>query len=172
MNNNKDVIKVYARPSKRLHWVIAMMFITLLCVGICMGSLPEQLQPRVYFVHKSLGLLVLILMLLRLIVITYFGRPQLPTVVPVWERRVSRAVQYSLYLLLFAMPISGWIMSTASGHTPIALPGIPLNEALSQQADLVHCVLAWVISICVCAHIAFGVRHFYRRDTVFQRMWF
>ena len=171
MQNNRDV-KMYARPSKRLHWVIAMMVITLLCVGFCMGSLPESLQPRVYFLHKSLGLFVLALMLLRLVVIAYFGRPQLPAVVPVWERRMSRAIQYSLYLLLLAMPLSGWIMSSASGHVPIALPGIPLDEPLSQQADLVHCVLAWVISFFVCAHIAFGIRHFYRRDTVFQRMWF
>ncbi len=179
MEHNREVGS-YAFVSKLLHWLIALVVLGMLSIGFFMSSLPDQLQPLVYLLHKSFGLTVLGLMVLRLAAITYYGRPRLPSSVALWEKIASRTIQYSFYALLVVIPLSGWMMSTASGRVPnyfglllLPFPGISLNKTLSHQADVVHCVLAWVLLVTVGLHIAGGLKHLlFNRDQVFQRMWF
>jgi len=173
---HKDV-KKYTFVTKLLHWLIALIVLTMLSIGFFMSSLPDAFKPQVYALHKSFGLTVLALMLLRIVIITYYGRPRLPTRISRLEKISSRAIQYSFYVLLLVLPLSGWIMSTAGGRVPIyfgllalPFPGVSHNQALSSQADLIHCILAWVVLILVLLHIAIGLSH--RRDGLLKRMWF
>jgi cytochrome b561 len=178
MRTNKDVIR-YSSVSKCFHWAIALIVVVLLIVGFLMGELKESIQPTVYTIHKSFGLTVLALMILRLLWITHAGRPPLPVSVPRWEVILSRVVQYSLYFVLIIMPLSGWIMSTAAKHIPvyfglieIPFPGIQPNKPLAEFFNQIHITLAWVIIGLVLLHIAGALKHhFIDKDDVLKSMW-
>ena len=179
MLRHKDVL-VYARASKVLHWLIALIVILMLSLSFFLGSLPEVDQPRGYMIHKSFGLTVLGLMFLRVVWIYYRGRPCLPVTVPRWEVMCARAVQYSFYGLLIAMPVCGWILSVASNHIPqyfalfpLPIPGIAPNETLAHVMDLAHKTMAWLLIALIVLHVAGALKHhFVDKDNVLRRMWF
>ena len=150
----------YAPLSKLLHWLIAGVVLSMLSLGFFMSSLPADIQPSVYTLHKSFGLTVLALMMLRIAAISYYGRPNSPASFAWWKKVLARTIQSCLYALLLIMPLSGWVMSTASGRAPhyfglfsLPMPGIAVNDVLSNQADLMHCVLAWVLLVIVSLHL-------------------
>ncbi len=173
--SHKDVAR-YHVVTKILHWVIGLLVATLLIVGFLL----EDLSPIAYTLHKSFGLVVLALMLLRLWWIHHSGRPDLPAQMPMWEKAFSRLVQYLLYLSLMIMPMAGWIMSTASGHVPqffglfpLPFPGITENKMLADLMKEVHETFAWVIIGLLCFHVAGALKHhFWNKDDVLKKMWF
>ena len=175
MQDHMDV-KVYHPLSKFLHWLIALLVVTLLVVGFLLEDLP----PIAYTLHKSFGILVLALMIGRVLWIRHIGRPSLPEAMPQWEKFFARAVQHCLYLFLIMMPIAGWIMSTASGHVPeffglflFPCPGISEDKALAEFMKEVHETTAWIIIGLLFFHVAGALKHhFGDKDNVLKRMWF
>ncbi|GGI77019.1 cytochrome b [Legionella impletisoli] len=167
----------YSSGSKFFHWLIAIMVTFMLCFGFFLDDLPKAIQPFAYMMHKSFGLTVLMLMVLRVIWIVKSGKPSLPNTVPFWEKAFSRIVQYSFYVLLFAMPLSGWIMSAAADKTPVffglfkaPLPIAP-NQALAKFMNQSHGVIAWVLIGLLVLHVAGAVKHyFWDKDRVLQSM--
>src|SRR5688572_1609174 len=108
----------YSKGSKWLHWLVAVVVITMLSLSFFLDDLPESYKPVSYMIHKSFGLTVLFLMVLRLIWIMHSGRPAWPDSVAKWERIISSTVQTLMYLFLFLMPICGWTLSLAAGRVP------------------------------------------------------
>ena len=175
---NKDVAQ-YSAGSKVLHGLVAVLVLAMLAFGYFMDDFAAPAQSTVYLIHKSVGLTILGLMLLRLFWVLTYGRPPLPKSVPLWERLLSRTVQICLYGLLLAMPLSGWIMSVASdrvpsyfGLFPVPFPGVHHNKALSDLAFQSHNTLAWILIALIALHLAGAAKHYWiDKDRVAQRMW-
>ena len=169
----------YSSGSKLFHWLIALIVLLMLSVSFFLENLPEAIKPTAIMFHKSFGLTVLGLMILRIIWIIHTGKPKLPSTVPLWERALSHFVQYSLYLLLLLMPICGWIMSVAANHIPsffglfnLPLPGITPDKALSSWMFAAHRNIAFIIIGLLVLHIAGALKHYWiEKDNVLQKMW-
>ncbi len=172
-------LKQYSTVSKILHWLIAFAVLGMLCVGFFLDDIPEQYQATAYMLHKSTGLTILMLMIIRFIWIHASGKPPLPATTKLWERVLTRIVQYSFYVLLIMMPLSGWIMSVAAGRIPVyfglfkvPFPGIEENKSLAEFMVSSHVTIAWIIIAFIVLHVAGALKHhFINRDDVLRSMW-
>jgi cytochrome b561 len=170
----------YATTSKILHWLIASIVILMLAFSFFLEDVPKSSQALAYMIHKSCGLTVLALMIPRILWLLHRGRPDLPKTVPRWEKLLSLTVQYSFYICLFAMPLSGWIMSCASDHTPqwfglIALPfpGITPDQELADWMGEAHEAIAWILIGLLFLHVSGALKHhFLDKDQILRRMSF
>ncbi len=167
----------YSTGSKIIHWTLAIIIILMLALSFFLDDVPKPNQPIAYMIHKSFGLLVLALMLVRLLWISMRGKPELPATVPNWQKVLARGVQYSLYLFLFLMPISGWIMSVAANHPPVffglfsvSLPITPSEDLAGIMAQT-HEIIAWILIFLLVLHVAGALKHyFFNKDNVLQTM--
>ncbi len=168
----------YSSIAKGLHWLIAILVLGLVAVGLYMTS--QRLSPKLielYKLHKSTGLMVLALMVLRLLWRIGHQPPVLPATIPAWQRIASGLTHGMLYLCLFVMPISGWLMNSATG-TPMRWFGLfPVPSLLARDAELlslwknVHFYSAWLLIALIGLHVAAALKHhFIDRDRVLQRM--
>jgi len=164
--------------SQLLHWLI----VALVIVQVTLASLADDLPPGMKKLtllarHKSFGITILGLVILRLIWRWRNPTPALPVTLKPYERMLARFTHAMLYLLLFAMPLSGWMMSSARGFPVswfglVQLPDlVPRNKALYQTLLTTHGTLAWVLGTIVALHVAAALRHhFVMRDDVLRRM--
>jgi cytochrome b561 len=168
----------YPASSKLLHWLVAICVLTTAPVAIAMTLVAEgPTQDALYNFHKSLGILIFILMTLRLINRLAVGAPIADPGIEPWQKAVSAAVHTSFYVLLIAMPIVGYIANSAYGApTPffglLELPPIvEKNEALSTPLFAIHRWVGWLLIILVLTHVSAALyHHFIRGDNVLQRM--
>lgn len=175
----------YPLIHRLLHWLIAVIVAGMLALGLTfmvlgfdgvLATFGQDTTNLLYKYHKSFGIVVLCLMLLRLAVRFSFGKPSYcPPLSPI-ERGVSRAVHSSLYALLIAMPLIGWA-ATAAGGFPIeffrwTLPGfLDKDPDLSRRLYVAHGTVGIVILLLVGLHIAGALRHWLiKRDEVITRM--
>lgn len=170
-------VKRYSTGSKLLHWVIAIIVITMLSLSFFLDDVPDEYKSTAFMMHKSFGLTVLILMIIRFVWILHKGKPSLPISIPLWEKILSHLVQYSFYILLIAMPICGWIMSVAGGRVPtfFGLFYLPLpiaeNKPLSKLMLQCHQIIAWILIVLIILHVAGAIKHhFIDKDKVLRRM--
>jgi len=168
----------YGSVAKFFHWLVFFFVLGLLIVGSLMGYLGDDsaIKGQVYNIHKLFGLTVLSLMVLRLGWTLMNPKPGLENV-SAWERVAERWVHGSLYLFLLAMPVSGWVMSTAEGYNPhlfalsMPAPGIVKDEAVGDFFGGVHYYLAWTILIVLSIHLLAALKHHYiDKDNVLRRM--
>lgn len=168
----------YPSTSKLLHWLVAACVLTTAPVAIAMTNVGEgRTQNLLYDFHKSLGVLILVLMVLRLINRLVVGAPVADPGIEPWQRTVSAAVHGSLYVLLLAMPVVGYIANSAYGApTPFfglfELPSIVgKNEALATQLFAMHRWAGWIVIALVLMHVGAALfHHFIRGDNVLRRM--
>jgi cytochrome b561 len=168
----------YPGTSKLLHWLIAACVLTTIPVAIWMKNAPEgPLQNTLYNLHKSIGILILMLMILRIINRFVVGSPAPEPSLKRWERAVSSAVHGLLYVLLVAMGIVGWVANSAYGApTPFfglfELPAlVGKNEALSERLFFIHRWTGFAVAALAAMHIAAALQHYFiRGDGVLQRM--
>ena len=168
----------YSPLSKLLHWLIAVVVIGMLSVGFFMDDMPEQFKSTIYMLHKSMGLTILVLMILRFFWIKASGKPHLPGSIRPWEKILSCIVQYSFYVLLIIMPLSGWIMSVADDRVPsyfslfkVPFPGISVNKSLAEFMVDSHKMIAWILIGFIMLHVAGALKHhFIDKDNVLKRM--
>ncbi len=169
---------VYSKGSRVLHWLIAFVVIGMLAVSFFLDDFPEQYVDLAFTLHKSLGITVFFLMLVRVVWISIAGRPELPYDTPKWEHFLSRFVQYSFYILLIVMPLSGWVMSVAANEIPyyfglfhFSLPGIEPDKNLAAFMNKTHKTIAWIIIGLLVLHVAGAIKHhFINKDDVLRRM--
>ena len=175
----------YALSHRLLHWIIAILLLFSLSTGMTLGWLGfEGVMDRfgrtttdwLYTYHKTSGVLILGLMTLRLATRLAFGKPAYAQPLPQPQKIASTAVHALLYVLLFTMPILGWL-ATASGDFPVQffgwnLPGlIGEDQALSETLFQWHERVAWTILLLVLVHIAGAMYHWLvRQDGVMERM--
>jgi cytochrome b561 len=169
----------YTRTAITLHWLIALLVLCLVCVGFYMTGLRiSPIKLQIYMLHKSVGLTVLALMLIRLAWRWSHPAPALPASMPAWQRHASASTHALLYLTLFAMPLSGWLMNSASGfptklYSVVALPNlIAKDPEVFTRWQTVHAYLAYLLVALVSLHIGAALKHaVFDRDRILARMW-
>lgn len=177
MQNN--ILSCYSTGSKFFHWLIALLVLLMLGGSFFLDDVPKPYEGLAVMIHKSIGLTILVLMILRIVWIVRAGKPALPFM-PKWQKILARSVQHSLYLLLILMPLTGWIMSTAAGRSPlffglftVPFPGIPLDKNLSHNLFTTHQIIAWLLIALVTIHIIGAFKHLLLdKDNVMRSMWF
>ena len=164
------------------HWVIALLFIFQGGLGFYMSDLPadDPAKFTTYQWHKSLGLTILVLSLLRLGWRLANRQPNLPGTMPSWEKRGAYLAHIALYAGLLLVPITGWAMVSASplniptlAYNTVLVPHLPLpvSEAAEDIWSDLHETLAKVIMAIALVHIAAALRHeFILKDGLLSRM--
>lgn len=170
----------YRTPARLLHWVVALIVLLMIPAGFLMvqPDLDRGTQNALFVFHKNVGVLVLLLVLLRLAYRMVYPPPPLPTAVPGWQARIAGISHFSLYVLLFVMPLAGYIRVKAGGFPIEALDAmgvpslVPRSDALAESAKAVHFYGAFAITGFVALHIGAAAYHgVLRRDGVFSRIW-
>lgn len=108
--------------SRLLHWTMATLILVMLFIGIGMVSTTSPRYHMLLSVHRSIGMLILILVAARLINRLINPPPSLPADLPDWQKALAKASHWLLYGLMFALPIVGWAMLSAGGY-PIEIFG-------------------------------------------------
>lgn len=164
----------FGLATRALHWLMAAGIIAMLGFGTYLGRIEPSLSTIwMYGAHKSVGLVLLALALARVGWHLASPPPHPLGGVPAWQTALARATHRGLYLLIVAVPLSGWIGSAASGIDVVlfdrwTLPRIaPLSEAWTDGAFLVHGVLTKLLAALVVLHIAGALK---RRDGTLRRM--
>ena len=162
-----------------LHWMTAAAVVGLVVLGWWMQVIPKDpVGPRAdaYNLHKSLGLSVLLLMLLRLAWRASHRPPELPPL-PAWQAWSARAVHGLLYALMFAVAFSGYLGSATSGF-PVKFFGVLLpawtaaNPALKELCSVVHLATSWMLVAAIAIHLLATLHHqWVLRDGLLCRMW-
>lgn len=161
-----------------LHWSIALAIIGLAIVGLTMGEMPNSPDKlKVYALHKSVGLTVLVLVLVRLLWRVVDPRPPYPATIPRWQRRLSDLTHGLLYVLMLSMPLSGWLYNSASnfplrwfGLFPVPALSGP-DKALKALAHEVHEAGFYLLALLLLVHVAAALKHhFLDRDATLARM--
>ena len=152
--------------SQWLHWTIALLLVAIATIGVLMVEMPNT--PRkieIYAIHKSLGLTILALVALRLAWRLYAGRPAPVVRTPRWQARVATLTHGALYLLLFAMPISGWLFNSAAGYPlqwfgQFNLPALAGEDrGLRDLAGSAHEAGFWLLLTLVMVHAGAAFHH-------------
>jgi len=167
----------YGGVAIAFHWLLALMIIVSFSVGWYMTDLPmSPTRLKLFNWHKWAGVTILALSALRLLWrLTH--RPPEEAPGPVWQQQAARWTHYGLYALFFAVPLTGWAMSSAAGFPIVWLGMLPLpdfvprDKALAEVLKEVHHVLAWGLGTLVLLHVAAAVKHhFIDRDGLLYRM--
>jgi cytochrome b561 len=174
----RNTANAWGAPARALHWAVALVVLAQFVTGWLAAS--WRLSPAkldLYVWHKSTGLLVLALMAVRIAWRLANPAPALPAGTPALERRAAGLAHLLLYLLLIAMPLSGWVIASASGipfriYWQIPLPAIVApDEAVAGLAARVHLALFVALAALLVAHVGAALRHhFVTRDGVLRRM--
>jgi cytochrome b561 len=165
-------------PRQRLlHWLMAVCILAMLFIGVGMVStvMPKYLQ--LVSIHKSLGIAILLLALVRLMVRLRDGAPPLPADLPEPMKLAAHLSHYALYALMIGMPLIGWGMLSAAAYPVVLLAGVRLPAILPQSDTLhallwnAHFYLAFLFFALILLHAAAALFHaLVRRDGVFETM--
>ena len=164
--------------SQLFHWLIVALVILQVTLASLADELPAGAKKLALLArHKSVGITILMLVILRLLWRELNPKPLLPTTLKPYERVLAHSTHALLYLLLFAMPLSGWMMSSARGF-PVSWFGfftlpdlVPKNKSLYEALLITHGTLAGVLAVVVTLHVAAALKHhFWLRDDVLRRM--
>lgn len=174
----KNTDERWGPVSQLLHWAIVLLILGQGTVGLLMTEMrisPDKI--RIYALHKSFGLTILALAALRLLWRWYAGTPQPVPGTPHWQARIAALTHWSLYALLFAIPLSGWVLNSAAGF-PLQwfglfnLPAITgKDHGLHELAEDVHALLFWALVALALVHAAAAFyHHLFRHDATLARM--
>jgi len=175
----KNTRERWGAVSQAFHWLIVLLILATAIIGLTMGELPRT--PKyfwVYTAHKSLGISVLALMLLRLGWRLYAGGVPPVAGTPRWQQAIASATHWALYALAVAMPLSGWLYDSASGLRPFRWFGLftmpklaSPNEWLADRAVATHELLFLLLVALVVLHAGAAFwHHLFVRDETLSRM--
>ena len=161
-----------------LHWLTLIFILSLAIVGLFMTELANgPLKIQVYALHKSFGLTVLGLTIIRLVWRLFSITPKTTANMPTWQNLIAKLTHGLLYLLLFAMPISGWLYNSAAGF-PLKYFGLfklpklsDYNPELKQLAGDAHETFFYILALLMLIHAGAALKHHYLdKDTTLIRM--
>lgn len=174
----RNTVDSWGALAKLFHWIIAALILAQIALGWTAASWrlsPTKLNLFVW--HKSIGMLILALVLLRLLWRLANPAPALPEEMPAWERRAAQASHFLLYALALALPLTGWIVNSAAKvpfqiFWTIPLPAIVSpDKGTADLAALAHLALFIALAAVLVAHIGAALRHhFVKHDDVLLRM--
>jgi cytochrome b561 len=165
-------------PLQRLlHWLMVFCIVAMLFIGVGMVSTVTPKYLPLVSIHKSLGIAILVLALIRLVVRLRYGAPPLPADLPEPMRLAAHLSHYALYILMIGMPLLGWSMLSAAGYPVVLYGGVRLPAILPQSDRLhtllwnAHFYLAFLFFALILMHFAAALFHaLVRRDGVFETM--
>lgn len=170
----------YTKLAKAMHWLVAIFIFVNFPMGLYMNTFPHNSAGfnGVLFYHASIGSLIFMLAMLRLVWRMTHTPPALPSSVARWQVVASHGLHGTLYVLMLAVPLTGYVHRLAGGH-PVNFFGVgelPVflgkDEPLRLLTDALHKTLVFVLAILVVGHIAAALKHrFVDRDGVAGRMW-
>lgn len=167
--------------AKLFHWLVALAIIGNIALGLYAVDLPTSpAKMDAFYWHKTTGLTILGLVVLRILWRLGNPPPQPPPTMPLWQRFASGLSHFGLYLLMIAMPLSGWMIHSASGfpmelyglfEVPDIAPESADASTLQDRAAVVHYWLFIAICALVGLHVLAALKHhFVDGDTVLKRM--
>lgn len=169
----------YTRTAIGLHWLIALLIIGGFAVGLYMTELEglSLTKLKLYSWHKWIGVTVFALALLRVTWRLLHGAPAAVPGVPAWQARAAQAAHLGLYALIFAVPLTGYLMSQAAG-IPVVYLGLwemptllAADENLKEVLEQTHAVLNYLMAAIVAVHALAALKHhFIHRDGTLARM--
>lgn len=178
--------EVYSTPHRIVHWATAALIIGLVPVGIYMTSIPfppnpganPEVKNALYEWHKSFGLIVLLLAVARVALKVTQGTPAPVPTLTKFQRIASAATHHLLYVLIFFVPLAGWV-ATSMCYGPVNLFWtIPVTLPISGQPATCSVIYrfhfggAVVMTLLVFAHVGAALMHLVViKDGVFRRMW-
>ncbi len=173
----RNTLQTYGIIAKTFHWLMALLIITLLAVGFIMADMENSPDRfKLIGLHKEIGIIVLGLVVLRLGWKILDVSPLLPDIGRLAQFG-AKAVHSMLYALMFAMPLTGWLMSSAAGF-PISMFGwfvmpnlIDPDKEFGKYMRELHGVFAWTLIGLIVLHLGAAlIHHFYYRDNILRRM--
>jgi cytochrome b561 len=183
-NSTANVLKsiqepkaAYTSTSRGLHWSVAILIFGMFALGWYMTAIEDDAGSDWYFMlHKSIGIVVLLLVVTRLF--WRFGNtpPLLPAQLPRWQVAASKVSHWLLYGTMIAMPLAGLLGALLSKDGLVffgfQLPRMfSINHDLSESLFSAHSTIAWVLVGLITLHVLAALKHlFVNRDGVFQRM--
>jgi len=169
----------YTATAMLLHWLIAALIVWGFALGWVMTDIPGITPTKLrYFAwHKWIGVTVLALVLVRILWRATHDAPPLPASMPAWERAAAHAGHLALYLLMVAIPVTGYLYSSAAGIQVVYLGRWPLpvligpNDALKAALRIVHVTLNYVLLASVAVHLVAVAKHqWLDRQRILARM--
>ena len=168
----------YGWPAQLLHWVVVVLVITQYVLANMAESADTRMETFILFArHKSVGITIFALAIIRLLWRFMNEQPALPQGMPGWQQRVAKATHWLLYALIVLMPITG-ILGSAASNFPVTWFGlftIPAligpNEILADQLHDLHGLLAGCLATLATLHLLAALKHhFINKDDVLRRM--
>ena len=168
---------MFTASQRVLHWLMAILIVAMLFIGIAMVPMVDRAYVPLVTTHKTLGLLIFVLALIRIGVRLRYGTPPLPADLPAPMKLAAKASHHALYALMFAMPLLGYAMMSTAAY-PIVLFGkfrvpslLPQSDALHTLFWNAHAYLAFAFFAVVLMHFAAALFHgLVRRDGVLSSM--
>src|SRR4051812_9712903 len=168
----------YTTTARVLHWVVAVTVVGQLTLGFWMKTLPNTtgVQAQWFNLHKSIGITLGCIILLRLAWRLTHPAPPLPETIPAWQRKTAKIVHALLYVCLVVIPVSGFVGSSVTKY-PIkffghALPKwLPESPAVKELCSQIHLTAVGIFIVLAAIHIGKVLKHLLLdRDEVFSRM--
>jgi cytochrome b561 len=181
MTQLSNTQECYGAVAVMLHWLMAIVLVVLILVGWYMVSLPDvgfdTRKIELILYHKELGMLALIFAALRLAWRVGNTLPRLVENLPDWQKVLARLVHLCFYALMFALPISGWVMSSAAG-IPVSLFGwfdlpdlVSYNDRMFHALIEIHKWLGYALLVLILIHAGAALRHHWVfRDETLKKM--
>lgn len=172
----------YGTVAMTLHWLIAIAILALLVVGKYMNGLPDDDPNKfnLYQMHKSFGITVLVLTVVRIAWRLMHPVPALPAGLPAWQRWGAHLSHFGLYALMLAIPLSGWAVASSSPwgiptilFGAVELPNLPVaaDKETNEFFEETHELLGNLMILLLILHVLAALKHhFVDRDTVLRRM--
>src|SRR3990167_7054195 len=168
----KNTATSYGSVAKFFHWLIVILLLCMLVFGYFLDDIPKAYQGMAYNIHKLTGLTILSLMILRALWALINPKPELPATDPAWQHSGARIVHLLLYVVVIAMPLAGWIGSSAANKPPhigdfnLLLP-VAQDKALTEASFDMHNQLAIIIIVLISLHILAALyHHFIQKDNI------
>ncbi|RDH40879.1 MAG: cytochrome b [Candidatus Aquirickettsiella gammari] len=173
----KNTRNTYGQIAKCFHWLMAFLIIGMYLVAYMMINIsPSHFRDSLYNFHKATGLLLLGLVALRLWWRVFNVQPTLPASISIWQRHAANWNIVGLYILMFAMPITGFLSSTLANHA-ITFYGLftilPLanNHTASRFFSKSHEIASYLLIMFFALHVIGAFyHHFFLKDDVLIRM--
>jgi cytochrome b561 len=168
----------YTKTAKALHWLMAILFFGLLALGFYMHDLPLSPEKlKLYSWHKWAGVTAFMLVWLRLFWRVTHRPPALPANMPKTMQLAAHAGHLLLYVLMIAIPLSGWLMSSAKGFQTVWFGVMPIPDLIGKHKETgdllqtLHMGLNLLFAAVIAGHIGAALKHhFIDKDDILKRM--
>lgn len=178
MEQHRNSGEAYGITAQALHWLAAVLVLVQLGLGVYAASLPVGIARLQWLSrHKSLGLAILAVVLLRIVWRAMNRPPPLPDSMPGWQRRAAGVSHWLLYLLLVLAPLAGWLYASAAGLSVnwfglIQVPDLVAKDpGLAEVFKQLHRGLVALLALLIVGHVGAALRHaLWLRDGVAHRM--